>query len=501
MDWLDWDEPRIEPSRKIDIIRDAIAARKWALIGAPLAALVLVALCLLLATPKYRAEAQVLIGGKSNPTVLVGDADRFATVTDEARLIASRDLARRAIKELGIEAKPEFDPLAEGLQPAARVLILLGLTRDPARMSLEERVLKSYQDRLSVSPPHGDGVVTIAFQSEDRDLAALAANRIADLYLEMRADAKLAGAGDSAARIITRAVAPRRRIYPDHASLLVAGASAAFAAFIVALAACVASPLRFAPLRPLSRAPIRASIKDAVEKPIQQPRAIGQAAVFARLKAPDRRHRQNPTASRAEADNAQALAAIAGRILSKRRSSRGARIVVTGLTTAGAAPGMTLALGRLLGREGRSIVVFLDKASRLDFGESVVAPRGEKGLGDLLSGRASFAEVICLDPASRLHFVPHGPVGPIDLGELANVLEALTRTYDFIWLLAPPFDQDNMAKMLAAQADFVVFEAPPPPHEGAACKAQAELFECGAQEVLVIGAPARLHRNLGQDAA
>lgn len=497
MDWLDWDEPRIEPSRKIDIIRDAIAARKWALIGAPLAALLLVGLCLLLATPRYRSEAQVLIGGKSNPTVLVGDAEWFAAVKDEARLIASRDLARRAIKELGIEAKPEFDPLAEGLQPASRVLILLGLTRDPARMSLEERVLKSYQDRLSVSPPHGNGVVTIAFQSEDRDLAALAANRIADLYLEMRADAKLAGAGESDARIIARAVAPRRRRYPDRAWLFVAGASAAFAAFIVALAAGVSSPLRPAPLRPPSRAPI----KDAVEEPIQQPRAIGQATVFARLRAPDRRHRQNAAASRAEADNTQALAAIAGRILSKRRSSRGARIVVTGLTTAGAAPGMTLALGRLLGREGRSIVVFLDKASRLDFGESAVAPRGEKGLGDLLSGRASFAEVICLDPASRLHFVPPGHVGPIDLGELANVLEALTRTYDFIWLLAPPFDQDNMAKMLAAQADFVVFEAPPPPHEGAACKAQAELFECGAQEVLVIGAPAPLRRSLGQDAA
>jgi capsular polysaccharide biosynthesis protein len=502
MDWLDWNEPRTERSQEIKKLCAAIAVRKRALIGAPLVALVAVGVCLMFAAPKYRAEAQVLIGRKSDASILASDTGPLIDVKNEAQLVASRDLARRAIKELGIDAKPEFDPMAAGLGPASRMLILLGLMRDPARMSLEERILKSYEERLSVSAPRRTGLVAIDFTSEDRNFAAEAANRIADLYLDMRAKAELGVHGDSDARIILRARAPRRLAYPDRALLFLSAASA----LVAALGAFVFDSFWCGPLP--FRSSASANVKDEVEEPVQRPRALGQTAVFARLKNPDRRW-LNVTADRAEVDNAQALADIVKHILSAKRGSRGSRIVVTGLSTARVAPDMMLALCRRLGREGGSIVVSLDKANRLNFGESSVAARNgepvapcnETGLGDLLSGRASFDEVIRRDPASRLHFVPLGAAGPIDLGELASVLEALTRTYDFIWLLTPPLDQDNMARLLAAEADSVVLAAPPSPHEGLLCEAQAELVECGAREVLVIGEPARFHPRFGQDAA
>jgi len=502
MDWRDWDEPCVERSRDIDlpVIRDAVMAWKWCLIGAPLAALILIGVFLLLATPRYNAEAQVLIGPKSNPGFFDDGADEFAAVKGQAQLVASRDLARRAIKELGIETRPEFDPLAGGLGPASQMLILLGLMRDPARMSPEERILKSYEDRLSVRAPDQTRLLTISFQSEDSDLAVSAANRIADLFLEMRANAAPAGPGDPDARIISRAIAPGQPAFPNHALLLIFGASASF---FTALATFVSSAVLRALPTGLG--------KTLVEEPVEQPRALGQAPVFARLKETSIAvgpPLKNELTSRA-ADNAQALAEIAGRIASGRRASRGARIVFTSLASADAGPQMMLTLGRLLGREGRSIIVPLEKTNGADIWRrhasltalEAAPSSGDPRLGDLLAGRASFAEVIRRDPASRLHFVAAGLDETIDFREFSSVLEALARTYDFILMTAPPFDEDDLAKTLAPDADFIVLSAPPQPHESAAFEAKADLIACGAQEVLVIGAPAGLRPSSSQDAA
>ncbi len=502
MDWTDWDAPRVERSREIDftLVHDAVAAWKWRLIAAPLAALFLIGAFLLASTPRYEAAAQVLLEPKSNPGPFDDGADLFTAAKGQTQLVASRDLARRAIKELGIEARPEFDPLAGGLGPAARTLILLGFMRDPARMSAEDRILKAYEDRLSVTAPDGK-VVTIAFQSEDRDLAARAANRIADLYLEMRANAAAAGAGDPDARLLSRAAAPSLPVFPSKGFLLVFAASATFFTALATLASSA-----FLRVLPASLASARA------DEPVEQPRALGQPPVFARLKETAKeapRPPENLFASRPAADNAQALAEIVGRIASTPRVSRGVRIVFTSLACAAAAPHMMLALGRLLGREGRSIVVPLDKATgSCVWSVSADAPvLGEApscdgpGLGDLLAGRASFSEVIRRDPGSRLHFVAAGLDETIDLGEFSSVIEALARTYDFILLAAPPLDVDDLAKTLAADADFVVLSAPPPPRESAAFEAKADLIACGAQEVLIIGAPSPARVTSSQNAA
>jgi capsular polysaccharide biosynthesis protein len=499
MDWRDWDEPRRERSSERDFgaMREALAALRWRLIAVPLAVLFLIGAILMLATPKYRAEAQVFISAKSSPANFDSYAGERAAVKGQAQLVASRDLARRAIKELGMAAWPEFDPLAGGLGIVPRTLVFLGLMRDPARTSLDERILKSYEERLSVSAPPNARMVTIAFQSKDGDLAARAANKIADLYLEMRSAANLAGDGEPDARIVSRAMAPRLALFPEESMLLAFGAAAAFVTVFAAFGA---------------RAFQRAGASALVEAPVEQPRALGQMPVFARLEDEPKQDQQSPTfeaASRAEADQAEAVTEIAERILSARRAAaQGARIVVTSLSAAGAAPQTMRALGRLLGQEGRSIVIGLDKANAPDFWRRPAdAPRpeaafasGELTLSDLLTGRASFAEVIRRDPASRLHFVPAPAEAAIDLQEFAGVVETLARTYDFILLIAPPFDQDDMAKTLAAKADFVVLSAPPP-RESAAGAARIELIECGAQEVLVIGLPAPSHLSLGQDAA
>jgi Mrp family chromosome partitioning ATPase/capsular polysaccharide biosynthesis protein len=520
MGWREWDALRTTRARELDLglVFEAVAAWKRWLIGLPLAALVLVGVVLCLQPPRYSAETQVLIGprqagliGLRSSVALLDGAGGFGAATSQAQLIASRDLARRAIKDLGIEDNPEFDPATRSLGPGFRALIFLGILRDPARKSPEDRVLEAYQDRLRVSRPRRDGLVTIAFQSEDRELAANAANRIAELYLEMRADAKHAAdlPRKLDARIVSRAVAPRHPLYPREALLVLSGA----AMLVMAFGAFVSTVL------PRGRLPLRA------EAPLEQPRALGQVRVFARftdaagLSPRVNRKLDPPPAMERETggddpDNGQAMTKIVTRILavSARAGApqgirQGIRIVATSLQATDAASSMMLDLARGLAREGRSIVIELDKSGLLDFeSSSAGAPHGhppgtEPALGDLLAGTASFAEVIRRDPASWLHFLPVGRDGELDLCEFANVIDALAGTYDFIVTIAPSLDRNGIAGTLAAKADVVLLAAPGEPSGGAVVEAEARLIESGAREVLLIGLPAESPRSLGLDAA
>ncbi|MGH6846900.1 MAG: Wzz/FepE/Etk N-terminal domain-containing protein, partial [Methylocella sp.] len=398
---------RTTRTRELDLgaVFQAAAARKQWLIGLPLAALVLIGAVLCLQPPRYSAETQVLIGprpagliGVRASAALLDGAGGFGAATSQAQLIASRDLARRAIKDLGIEDNPEFDPAARGLGPGFRALVFLGIMRDPARKSPEDRVLEAYSDRLRVSGPGRGGLLTIAFQSEDRELAANAANRIAELYLEMRAGAKQAADPPRTmdARIVSRAVAPQIPLYPSEALMVLFGA----AMLVIGFGAVVSIAL------PRGRLPLRA------EAPLEQPRALGEVRVFARFKdAAGQSPRLNPNLDPPpgrhgetggdDPDNGQAMTRIVTRILAlptrgpqeiRKGSRQGIRIVATSLQANGATSRMMLDLARSLAREGRSIVIGLDESPLLDFESSAGgAPQGhppgaEPSLGDLLAG-------------------------------------------------------------------------------------------------------------------
>ncbi len=483
MHWLDLEEPNIERPRGLARFRDAVAARKKAIIGAAIAAAAAVGLVVALAPRQYSAEAQIFI---ASPVDLAEPeaADRFPALSGEARLIASPELGRRAIEELGVSSRAEFDAAANGADLIARALVFLRLTRAPAETGKDERYLKTLEDRLSVSASEPERLVKIAFRSRDRAFAAIAANLIAALYLEMRADAGPGGDHAASASIISPAVAPARPAFPSVGLLFAIGANAAF------FAALALGAFRRPPQRLES------------EEPMTPPHAVGESAVFVRLKdvpKPFAQARQNAASRRAEADNAQALDDIALRILSARRTSRSLRVVGAKLSRNPEAPDIVLALARLLSREGRAIFIGLgDEAESAD---RLPVCCGGRDLSDLLCGSASFAEVIRRDPRSRLHFAPAAASGAIDVSELATVVDALARTYDFIFLTAPALDASDMARALAVNADFVLLGTPPEPHDAAIAKARAELCACGARDVLVVGAPAPFRQSIGKDAA
>ena len=177
--------------------------RNW-LLGATALALIGSTLFVNIVKPRYTAETRVLLEVQSS--FMPGDdakADGAGALDPEAvgsqiQLVTSRDVARRAIKQIGLLGNPEFDPMSGGMGAMSRMLVLLGVKRDPTQMSPEDRVFETYFDKLQVSSPQKTRVLNIEFQARDPDLAANAANTIASIYLDFQQDAKRANARSAA---------------------------------------------------------------------------------------------------------------------------------------------------------------------------------------------------------------------------------------------------------------------------------------------------------------
>lgn len=170
--------------------------RRW-IVLVTLVAFGLAYLFVTIIPPRYTAEAKVLLeNGETYYTRPDKEAPQQPPTLDaeavesQVQIVTSRDLARRAIRDLGLIGNPEFDPLAGGLNPVSRVLVLLGLQRDPAKMTAEDRVLETFYDRLIVYSVAKTRVLSIQFVSENPDLAAKAANEVATLYIEQQEEAK-----------------------------------------------------------------------------------------------------------------------------------------------------------------------------------------------------------------------------------------------------------------------------------------------------------------------
>lgn len=158
------------------------------LLLASLAIGILAFAALTLVTPRYTSEAQLQVvsperdrppgeGGSSVEDV----AARFdkEAINTHVRALMSPDLAREIIADEKLASKPEFN---SALQKPSFFGSILGLFSGKGRESEQDRVLDAYFDRLNVYSPKESRVLAIQFTSQDPELAARVANRIAEYY-------------------------------------------------------------------------------------------------------------------------------------------------------------------------------------------------------------------------------------------------------------------------------------------------------------------------------
>src|SRR5215470_11280013 len=167
--------------------------KKWWVLGPTLAVAAIAAVAVNLVTPRYKSEARALIEGREN-VFLRPEAEKRndraivdqEAVTGRVQLVLSRDVARQVIRQLKLGELPEFDPLLRGVSPVAHLLQVIGLGKDPLRMTPEERVLDSYYERVNAYAVDKSRVIAVEFQSYDPDLAARAANTVMDDFVALQ---------------------------------------------------------------------------------------------------------------------------------------------------------------------------------------------------------------------------------------------------------------------------------------------------------------------------
>ncbi|MGF7159957.1 uncharacterized protein involved in exopolysaccharide biosynthesis [Rhodoligotrophos appendicifer] len=152
------------------------------------------------ATPRYKADAEVLIGnGESaftrssldNQPALMDERD----IASQVQVLRSGAIAQRVIEALDLSSKPEFQLTEADLSAPEKWLIEQGLLDNPLNLDPERRTLEAYNQALQVYPVKETKVISIAFTAKDPEVAAAVANEVAQQYLASTQETQSATTG------------------------------------------------------------------------------------------------------------------------------------------------------------------------------------------------------------------------------------------------------------------------------------------------------------------
>jgi capsular exopolysaccharide synthesis family protein len=170
------------------------------------------------ARPLYQATAVVLID-RHAPNVLPGrEVQETSTGSDyyetQYALLRGRSLAERAVERLDLTRSREFQqgPL---LSPWERVRSLLGKAPDAggdgAALPVSPAVA-AFRSRLEVEPVPGSRLVSLRFTAYEPDLAARAANTVAQLFIEQSLEFQYTASAEATAWLKQRVREQQARV-------------------------------------------------------------------------------------------------------------------------------------------------------------------------------------------------------------------------------------------------------------------------------------------------
>ena len=199
---------------EIDLLKlwNSLWRRKWSILSLVLAVMMVAALAVLVVTPIYRAAATLLIEQKAAKVVSIEQVYGLDGMGNEYlqtqfELLKSRALAERVVRQLNLTTHPEFDPrqqpeplidlswLRSALNFHKVVPVTLpGDLEDEAALSEAEifdEVVKQFMAVTSVSQQGKSQLVTISVEMADPRTAALAANALANGFIESQLEATM----------------------------------------------------------------------------------------------------------------------------------------------------------------------------------------------------------------------------------------------------------------------------------------------------------------------
>lgn len=175
-----------------------IMRRKWSVIGLALAITLLVAVFVHSIKPVYRATATILLEtGKSKVVsveeVYTGVSANREFFQTQAEILRSRDVVTKVVAKLKLASHPEFDP--RQIEPSlwSKWTAPLGLEAakvDISDEAAEQSAIGRFMGQLSAEPARNTSLLRISFEAHDRELAARAANAVADSFIENDLEAR-----------------------------------------------------------------------------------------------------------------------------------------------------------------------------------------------------------------------------------------------------------------------------------------------------------------------
>lgn len=211
----------------------SILRNKGLIVGIVLSSLVLTLLLLSIVSPRYTADALIMIeGGSANmvgvPQIATAPTVSEETIESEIEVIRSRALAGKVIELLHLENNPEFNTALDDssdntsvFNPARYFPDLLTTDSDqiPLKDSTEfdtdeasqaVHLLNNFQERLDAFRKGASRVIQIEFSAKDPLTATNIVNSIADLYIQQQREIKFRETA-KAAEWLDETIAPLRK--------------------------------------------------------------------------------------------------------------------------------------------------------------------------------------------------------------------------------------------------------------------------------------------------
>lgn len=192
----------------LDVLGLVRAARKWmrVILGIAIGLTVLVSVGVFQITPRFTAEAQVLLDPQKTQvvdmdSVMSGLGSDLSTISSQVEILASRSVARRVIESENLMDDPEFNAALRPPSPTRfldpgywlRSIFNNNETEADPQILAESRmnsVIGAVVGSTEVSRKNMTYILTVDFSSEDRVKAARIANAIANTYVVDQLEAK-----------------------------------------------------------------------------------------------------------------------------------------------------------------------------------------------------------------------------------------------------------------------------------------------------------------------
>ncbi|MFH0351476.1 MAG: GumC family protein [Chromatiales bacterium] len=226
-------EPLISASSSMSLADffSTLRRRKWILMGVVGALLALTTVVLFMLTPRYEAEASIMVDGQERvniglPEVMPNLPMDSETIASEIEVLLGRSMVAKVVDGLKLEQDPEFNAELQPKTEFAAVIERLkqtvtGMFRSPeevaesdAQRQARERaaVINTFIERLSVAPKGRSRVITVAFASSGAEKASNIANAVAALYIGARIENKLEAARQTTEWLDERIATVRKQV-------------------------------------------------------------------------------------------------------------------------------------------------------------------------------------------------------------------------------------------------------------------------------------------------